>query len=378
MRIVRMMKLSCMTGSLQNDRWGQPRGDRARQKSAEPGDVASLRLGRSGIALILVLWVLTLLSVLVMEFCFSMRTEINITRNFKEAGQMYFYAQGGIQRAIAETIYRNDPAIHARRQNLKAEDSSGIDLEWRLDGTPHTLPFEGADVEVRVKNESGRINLNGATDVIIRKVAKYFLEVGEQRDTVVDSILDWRDPDDLHRINGAENDYYRSLPEPYDCKNANFDSVEELLLVRGITPELFFGKRVKREEGEEEIPVVGLKDLFTVFSTAANVDINSAPLEVILVLFGIPTDLAKRVVEAREEQPFTDLSDLSLRVPDLVPFLLGVQLVYSQTTPYFSIASLAKMKAGLSVRGLECVVKIDGQEKSGFKMVMWKIGRAHV
>lgn len=373
MRIVRMMKLSCMTGSLQNDRRGQPRGDRARQKSAEPGDVASLRLGRRGIALILVLWVLTLLSVLVMEFCFSMRTEINITRNFKEAGQMYFYAQGGIQRAIAETIYRNDPAIHARRQNLKAEDSSGIDLEWRLDGTPHTLPFEGADVEVRVKNESGRINLNGATDVIIRKVAKYFLEVGEQRDTVVDSILDWRDPDDLHRINGAENDYYRSLSEPYDCKNADFDSVEELLLVRGVTPELFFGKRVKGEEGEE-IPVVGLKDLFTVFSTAAKVDINSAPLEVILVLFGIPTDLAKRVVEVREEHPFENPSDLSLRVPELVPFLPEVQasLGFSQTTPYYSIASLAKMKAGLSVRGLECVVKIDGQEKSGFKMVMWK------
>ena len=373
MRIVRMMKLSCMTGSLQNDRRGQPRRDRARQKSAEPGDVASLRLGRRGIALILVLWVLTLLSVLVMEFCFSMRTEINITRNFKEAGQMYFYAQGGIQRAIAETIYRNDPAIHARRQNLKTEDSSGIDLEWRLDGTPHTLPFEGADVEVRVKNESGRINLNGATDVIIRKVAKYFLEVGEQRDTVVDSILDWRDPDDLHRINGAENDYYRSLSEPYDCKNADFDSVEELLLVRGVTPELFFGKRVKGEEGEE-IPVVGLKDLFTVFSTAAKVDINSAPLEVILVLFGIPTDLAKRVVEVREERSFENPSDLSLRVPELVPFLPEVQasLGFSQTTPYYSIASLAKMKAGLSVRGLECVVKIDGQEKSGFKMVMWK------
>jgi general secretion pathway protein K len=362
-----------MSGLLQNGRRVQPRGDRARQKSAEPGDAASLRFGRRGIALILVLWVLTLLSVLAMEFCFSMRTEINITRNFKEAGQMYFYAQGGIQRAIAETIYRNDPAIHARRQNLKAEDSSGIDLEWRLDGTPQTIPFEGADVEVRVRNESGRINLNRATDVIIRKVVKYFLEVGEQRDTVVDSILDWRDPDDLHRINGAENDYYRSLSEPYDCKNADFDSVEELLLVRGITPELFFGKRVKGEEGEE-IPVVGLKDLLTVFSTATKVDINSAPLEVILVLFGIPADLAKRVVEAREEQPFANLSDLSLRVPDLGPFLPEVQgfLDYSQTTPYFSIASLAKMKTGQSVRGLECVVKIDGQEKSGFKMVMWK------
>jgi len=54
--------------------------------------------------------------------------------------------------------------------------------------------------------------------------------------------------------------------EPYDCKNANFDSVEELLLVREITPDLFFGNECRRGRGD--IPVVGLKDLFTVFSTA--------------------------------------------------------------------------------------------------------------
>jgi len=370
-RIVKRMIGSCMNEPLQNGKRVQPRRDR--QKGVKTGGAAFLSPGQRGIALILVLWVLTLLSVLVMEFCFSMRTEINITRNFKETSQLYYCAQGGIQRAIAEAIYRNDPAIHARRQNLNAEDSSGIDLEWRLDGTPQALSFEGAEVEVRIKNESGRINLNRASDVIIRKVMKYFLEAGEQRDTVVDSILDWRDPDDLHRINGAENDYYRSLSEPYDCKNADFDSVEELLLVREITPELFSGKRVKGE-AEEEAPAVGLRDLFTVFSTATNVDINSAPWEVILVLFGIPADLAKRVVEIRGEWPFANLSDLSLRVPELVPFLPEVQgfLGFSQTTPYYSIASVAKMRLGQSVRGLECVVKIDGQEESGFKMVMWK------
>jgi general secretion pathway protein K len=66
---------------------------------------------------------------------------------------------------------------------------------------------------------------------------------GEARDIIVDSILDWRDADDFYRIHGAENDYYQSLKEPYRCKNGNFDSIEELLLVRGITPALFYGRK---------------------------------------------------------------------------------------------------------------------------------------
>ena len=58
---------------------------------------------------------LTLLSVLALEFCFSMRTELNITRNYKEKEQLYYYAQGGIHRGIAELIYRSDPVLHQKR-----------------------------------------------------------------------------------------------------------------------------------------------------------------------------------------------------------------------------------------------------------------------
>jgi general secretion pathway protein K len=342
----------------------------------------NLKPGDRGIALILVLWVLALLSVLVMEFCFTMRTETNITRNFKEGSQLSFYAQGGIHRAVAELIYRSDPAIHNRRQNIqniqnmKTEGSATMEEEWRVDGTPYPVSFRNGEAEVKVRSESGRISLNGAQDALLRKVMKYFVEAGEQRDVIIDSILDWKDPDDLHRLNGAENDYYRSLPEPYDCKNAAFDTVEEMMLVRGVTPELFFGRRGKEaKEGEAQgSPAIGFRDVFTVFSTATNVDMNSAPLEVIIALFGIPQETAKKVVESRQEQPFKNLEDLRLRVPELVPFLPEVQTFvgFVTTTPYFNITSLAKLKTGESKRRLECVVKIDAQEKSGYRVVMWR------
>ena len=72
--------------------------------------------------------------------------------------------------------------------------------------------------------------------------------------------MDWRDPDDFYRLNGAENDYYHSLSEPYECKNGDLDTIEELLLVRGVTTELYYGIKKKDEEGNVER--VGLKDIF--------------------------------------------------------------------------------------------------------------------
>ena len=69
-----------------------------------------------GVALIMVLWVIAILSVIVLEFSFAMRTEVNITQHYKEEIQLYAYAEGGIQRAIAELIYKNDPKIQQMRR----------------------------------------------------------------------------------------------------------------------------------------------------------------------------------------------------------------------------------------------------------------------
>ena len=95
-------------------------------------DMNRKRLGHQGIALIIVLWVLALLSVIALEFCFSMRTEVNITRNFKEESQLYFYAQGGVHRAIVELIYKSDPVMSQKRKEQKAEEGTPVESEWRL------------------------------------------------------------------------------------------------------------------------------------------------------------------------------------------------------------------------------------------------------
>ena len=82
-----------------------------------------------------------------------------------------------------------------------------------------------------------------------------------ERDTVIDSIIDWRDSNHDHLLNGAEEDYYRGLDPPYSCKDGPFDVVEELLLVRGVTPRLFAGGDV---EGQKK---PGLRDLVSAGKT---------------------------------------------------------------------------------------------------------------
>ena len=96
------------------------------------------------------------------------------------------------------------------------------------------------------------------------------------RDTVADSILDWRDANREHRLNGAEEDYYRGLDPPYSAKDGPLDVLEELLLVRGVTPQIFGGGKV---DGKT---LPGLRRLLSVHTVEFNP--GTAPKEVLEAL----------------------------------------------------------------------------------------------
>jgi general secretion pathway protein K len=331
-----------------------------------------------GVALIMVLWVVAILSVIVLEFSFAMRTEVNIAKNFKEEAQLYAIAEGGIQRAIAELVYKNDPRIQQMRKNFIIEEIPPDKKEWVTDGRPYLLPFDQRTCEVKVMSESGKVNINTVSDATLRKIIGQLGLEGEARDVVVDSILDWIDPDDLTRLNGAENDYYRSLKEPYNCKNGNLDSIEELLLVRGVTPDLFYGRKgMRKEEGEglegSKVDKIGLRDIFSIYSTGEQIDINSAGLPVLRVVLGIPKEVAQSILKAREEKAFQNQQDLLQRVPEFSPFIGGAAnlFVFQSIIPYYTVESRGKNKDGGSVRGLKVIVKIDPKEKDGYKVIQW-------
>lgn len=333
----------------------------------------------TGIALFLVLWVLTLLSVIAGEFCFAMRTEVNMTRNFKDQTTAYYVALAGINRAIAEMI-RNEviPPKKTSSTISGKEDETEEEEEkdrWRINVEIPPVPYGEGLFEVRIGNESGKININGANEALLKTMLRGFDLEEQEKSIIVDSILDWRDKNTLHRLNGAEDDYYLSLPEPYECKDADFDSVEELLLVRGVTPELFYG---------------GLRDMVTVFEPPLErrrrtdgpgykliradlnkVNINAAPKQVLLSLPSMTEDLVQAIMNYRKESDFRSVTELSSLVGGDVYNVISPYITL-ETSPYFSIRSVGKMEGSRIRQGVETIVEINKKVKKGYRIVQWR------
>src|SRR5438270_1691297 len=106
-------------------------------------------------------------------------------------------------------------------------------------------------------------------------------------------------------------------PDPYQLANDNFSSINELLLVKGITPELFWGKYEVKRDGTAERRL-GLVDCLTVHSGSSTVNINYAPLPVLLALPGITAVEAGYIIEGRSHKPFVAVSDFTHDYPVLL------------------------------------------------------------
>ncbi len=234
---------------------------------------------KDGIALVMVLWILAILMVIVLSSSYMTRTETHATIFFKQATQERFLAEAGIEKAIIELFYRKS-------------NPSDIENIWRIDFTPYKVETEDGYATVSLIDESGKVDINKTPDVILRNL---FANLGieeKEVDTIVDSIMDWRDPDDLHRLYGAESDYYMSLPNPYKAKDADFDSLEELLLVKGINRQILYG------DGEGS----GIIDFLTVNSETGKINIKTAPREVLISIPGISQEMADTIISLRQEQ----------------------------------------------------------------------------
>jgi len=186
-----------------------------------------------GIALLIVLWVLTILMVIVLSFSVMARTEIYSTMAFKGGIERKFITEAGIERGITELFYRE----FYKNQTVELE---GREV-WKTDGTPYEAQIGDGYYTVKILDESGKVDINTASELVLKNLLINAGVKPEEADIIVDSIMDWKDGDDLHRLHGAESDYYMSLPNPYRAKDDKFDTIEELLLVKGMTADILYG-----------------------------------------------------------------------------------------------------------------------------------------
>ena len=201
---------------------------------AIPGDSRSLaKMGgcQRGIALMLVLWVITLLTIIAVGLTATQRTEINLAANQVASASFRAQADAAIQFAALNLL--TQPPVATQEEALDTQ------AFWVPDGQPRVWGLGEQMLEIRIINEASLIDLNTADrELLLALMMAVGLQDAEP-DSLVDTILDWRDADELHLVNGAEDPDYEAAGLPYGAKDGPFDSLEELQQLIGFNKELY-------------------------------------------------------------------------------------------------------------------------------------------
>ncbi len=270
---------------------------------------------RRGIAMIIVMISIAVLTVLAAGFAYSMRVETKLARNANNESELEWLGRSGVEYARW---------ILAEQLKIGAEPYDGLNQVWAGgEGGIGTTNSPLVDVQREVKLGRGsftwkitdlerKVNINTAGEATLQKA---FILMGVDAGEItplVGSILDWIDPDNQPHIQGAEDDYYQSLDPPYFAKNGPIDDLSEMLLIKGITPELYWGVSATNHPPAHFQPradalatpgamptfSAGLADLFTPISDG-KININTASAEVLQLIPGVDEIIAQAIVAGR-------------------------------------------------------------------------------
>ncbi|MFH1747568.1 MAG: hypothetical protein ABIG44_11045 [Planctomycetota bacterium] len=254
-----------------------------------------MRVSRRAIILPVVLVVISLLALTMAGFIFFVRAETAGTLAHGDLQQARLAAESGLEEIIATlrlnphdtSVWFDSPGRfrhtliwsegYEREDDPVAQTGTRESLFEEYAVPPHAWRFsavgdsfvEPSDAESRsmrfgITPEGSRLHLNVAEEEQIGRLLTpllFDLQV-ENTEELINALLDWRDEDDETRDGGAESEYYNTLEPPYNAKNAPFDSVEELMLVKGFNAAVLYGEDTNRngildpneDDGEESFP----------------------------------------------------------------------------------------------------------------------------
>lgn len=274
----------------------------------------------SGVALLLSLVFVALLAVLVFGFIYEMEVDASFAQNQGSDFQAYLAARSAVANGLLLLAEHYDQNLES---GMPPVDSLMDSTQWS-EGLPFE-PLNDATMRTSIMDEYGKINLNALlilnqdrlirNEPLIQALRQFFALRLDSANDPVDAIIDWLDYGDMdaEEPEGAENDYYIGLENPYPCKNGPMDSIEELLLIKGIIPELYFG-----DPEQEQLP---LSEYLTVHGDwAGRVNVNTASEEVIAAIIAGHTGnmdqaAAQQIHDEARTAPFEDLSRLRQYIP---------------------------------------------------------------
>jgi len=260
------------------------------------------RRSESGAILIISIFVLAALIGLVVSLSQATRVEMRAARNFAAELQCRALADAGVY--LAAVTLQNDQTPY-----VDTEDD-----DWYLLGENGTAEYELGEgtYRVQVVDACARLDVNRAT-------RDELLMLPGMTEEIADAIIDWRDADDEPSEAGAESDIYEAFPSAYRTRNGPFQSLDELLLVSGVTPSLLYGT----PDGKATDPTATTEkpwcELLTVRSNSQEVaadgqsrlDINQASADQLMQLpVGLTQQQAQAIVIRRQQTQFTSLGTL--------------------------------------------------------------------
>lgn len=331
-----------------------------------------------GVVLLIVLWVLVLLSVIAGEFSYTMSNQVRMVSNFKESAQAYYIAVGGINQAIYQIL-------QVENQNRTAPDSGGSARQgdslpgtWRINGTTGPIAMgDHGSLKVHIRNEGGKIDINRAESNLLHVLLRPFGLEESRESTIVDSILDWRDENSLHRASGAEDDYYRALAEPYECRDGPFRKKEELLLVRGVTPKLYYGgleEMVTVLPGQKKEEFTGLTRLLRNFGNtgkggAGGLNINAVPPRLLGAFPDIQPETVETILSYRQAQEIRSLSELAAVLDD-GQFEIVRRHFTAEALPYYRIWAMGYTQNNVK-ETIEVLVRVNPGGEEPYQILEW-------
>ncbi|HLX44527.1 MAG TPA: hypothetical protein VKR43_13875 [Bryobacteraceae bacterium] len=257
---------------------------------------------QKGGALLAVLWLSAALAAIAFSVASSVRSETNRVASSADGLRAWYLATGSVERAVQWMMWGAE---------VRNPDGSA---RWEQNLPRLTMSYPSGDAIVELIPESAKMNINTASPDNLMRVVTAVSGDTQRAAQIVAAILDWRGgsgPSDFDQ-------YYFTIAPTFRSRHASFEEIEELLLVKGMTPELFYGNYIPDAAGRLYASG-GLRDCLSVWGGSGPYDINTAS-PALMEALGIPAAAVTQIVNLRQVQPFHDtgqVSQLGIQTPNM-------------------------------------------------------------
>jgi general secretion pathway protein K len=236
------------------------------------------------------------LSAIAFSVATTVRGEIERSATGADGVRGYFLARGALQRALLWV------------QWLEYRNPDGSPRYWTPGMRSIHYEFPNGVADVELIPESSKLNVNTSKPEDLFRLVLATGGTPEQASEITAAIVDWRSA----VPNGASefDQFYLSQTPSFRARHASLEEIEEILVLKGMTPELFHGTFVRNAEGRLQARP-GLRDCLSIYSSGGAVDVNSAPPPV-LAAIGLPPDTVETIVQMRRNAPFRDTQQLRM------------------------------------------------------------------